>query len=279
MELAHGAKIANRFKILACLGGQGATRLFQAKDTMFDRVVALKLLSNISPDNITQSAALRSSFVITAQSNLCGINKAFELVEQDNSVALVSEYLENGSLTDLIEAGGKLSIREFLKISHQISGAVANIHASGLIHANLKPNNVLFDHEYNVKLSDLELSDSGSYTIYSAPELSRGRPASIASDIYSIGVILFVLCEMLGAAKNESEANFFERLFAIISQASCINPEQRYNSVPELIFDLHQAELELNTRVLMSSKAVLLASTLACVATLTLLTVLIPWSF
>jgi eukaryotic-like serine/threonine-protein kinase len=196
--------LAERYELDDVLGEGGMGRVLLAHDRVLQRDVAVKLLTS------TADAAARARFLREAQgaARLRHPNAVtvFDTGEADGQPYIVMELVRGITLDELIERDGPLEVQEATAITAGVLEALAAAHAAGLVHRDVKPGNVLLPHEGGVKLTDFGIARAmdqvtSSLTVagtvlgtpsYLAPELLDGAPASPASDLYSVGCMLYV---------------------------------------------------------------------------------------
>ncbi len=204
----------SHYRIVAELGRGGMGVVYKAHDERLRRSVALKLL----PEKPTGQAGSRDSLLAEARAasalNHPAIATIYEVGEQGGQDFIVMELVEGNNLrTELV--GGPLEIRRLLRIGAQIAEALAAAHDHGVVHGDVKPENVVVLPDGRIKLLDfgvarrldystlttltsaLEVAPSGPQLAgtlaYMAPELFRGEAASARSDLFSLGIVLFEL--------------------------------------------------------------------------------------
>jgi eukaryotic-like serine/threonine-protein kinase len=200
MKLAVDSLVAGRYRLLGRLGSGGMADVWCAEDTMLDRRVALKFLH----ERFAQDAQFVERFRREASSaaglqhpNVVGV---FDRGTFDDAHYIAMEYVEGASLKDLIERG--LSVGEAVEIVRQVLAGARYAHAHGIVHRDLKPQNVLVDSEGRARVTDFGIARAGASEItqtgsvlgtaqYLSPEQAQGLPVTAASDIYSIGVLLY----------------------------------------------------------------------------------------
>src|SRR4051794_31870424 len=171
-----------------------------AEDTMLDRRVALKFLHErfAQDEQFVERFRREASAAAGLQHpNVVGV---FDRGTYDGSHYIAMEYVEGASLNDLIERG--LSVPEAVEIVRQVLAGAKYAHEHGIIHRDLKPQNVLVDSEGRARVTDFGIARAGASEItqtgsvlgtaqYLSPEQAQGLPVTAASDIYSIGVMLY----------------------------------------------------------------------------------------
>src|SRR5437763_6691223 len=171
-----------------------------AHDLELERPLALKLLGpNADPVRFAREARAVASL---AHPNVVQL---YDYGESDGRPFMVLEYLPAKTLEDMLAKGEALADEQTAAIAAEIAAGLAHAHERGLVHRDLKPANVLFDDEGRAKISDFgiaRLSGAGTLTdagtllgtaAYISPEQATGLSATPASDVYSLGVILFRL--------------------------------------------------------------------------------------
>jgi alkyl hydroperoxide reductase subunit AhpC len=228
------------------VGSGTFARVYRARDLQLDRPVALKVFKPDCP--VTPSAALAEARAAAALNhpNLCTIYA----VDDTAGVPIISmEYISGKSLAR-IDRVNNLTRDAVLSISLQIASGVAAAHAEGIVHGDLKPENVMVTAEGVVKVldfglarrlrtgqpivsdetADLGLADSGHGLFgtprYLAPEQVRGEPATHASDVFSLGVILYELA----AGKSAFPSN---NLLGVLDQIRSVEPDRLASETPE----------------------------------------------
>jgi eukaryotic-like serine/threonine-protein kinase len=196
--------IASRYRLGAPLGAGGMARVVAAHDLRLERVVAIKLVPASGIDR-----AGRERFVREARSS-AGFSHpnavaTFDAGEADGYLYLVMELVDGPSLAHRLAEHGRLDIDEGLSIAAAVLAALGAAHAVGIVHRDVKPGNILLGPAGTVKLADFgiakrlgdaaaDLTGSGQFVgtpKYLAPELVVGEPVTPATDLYSVGVVLF----------------------------------------------------------------------------------------
>jgi serine/threonine protein kinase len=192
-----------KYELLECLGGTDA-QVYRARDRNLGRTVAFKLLSEAGlADHETKARFL-------AEARLAGslvhenVIAFYDYGEVDGRPFLVMEYLEGESLRHQIREGRTGDLRSKLALARQIASALAYVHSKGIIHRDVKPDNIRVDVTGRVKLVDFGIAKSdhlsltgAGFTVgtpyYMAPEQIRGLKPTHLVDVYAFGVVLFEL--------------------------------------------------------------------------------------
>ncbi|MFC4651309.1 Stk1 family PASTA domain-containing Ser/Thr kinase [Lactococcus nasutitermitis] len=201
-----GKIFADRYRIIKEIGRGGMANVYQGEDTFLgNRQVAIKVLrSNFENDNIAIARFQREAFAMAELShpNIVGISDVGEFETQQY---IVMEYIEGMTLKQYINENAPLSNDEAIEITMEILSAMEMAHSHGIIHRDLKPQNVLVALNGTVKVTDFGIAKALSETSltqtntmfgsvhYLSPEQARGANATVQSDIYAIGIILFEL--------------------------------------------------------------------------------------
>jgi serine/threonine-protein kinase len=216
--------LGGRFEIFNKIGYGGMAVIFHALDLNLQREVAIKILH----DSLIQDPAFQASFLQEARlaANLAHPNivTIFDFGHDSGRYYLVMEYISGTDLKKLIRQRSRLPIDEALELMIQVCSGVGYAHRAGLIHCDLKPQNILVGIDGRAKITDFGISRAlasirpdehvdtvwGS-PLYLAPEQASGDPPSPATDVYALGVTLF---EML-AGIPPFDANDSQTLFEL----------------------------------------------------------------
>lgn len=199
--------IAGRYRLERRVGAGGFGRVFAATDLRLEREVAIKLVSIEDAEAIDPAVVRR--FVDEARSGARFSHPhavtVFDAGRNDRYLYLVTELVRGSDLAARIEQHGPLSIDDTTRIADQTLQALGAAHHAGIVHRDVKPSNVLLDERGNVKLADFGIAKrlddlQASVTStgqmmgtpnYVAPERSAGEPATAATDVYAVGVMMF----------------------------------------------------------------------------------------
>jgi serine/threonine-protein kinase len=270
VEPTIGKRISH-YDILERLGAGGMGIVFRAHDAQLDRDVALKLLPEESVGNAeARSRLLREARTASALTHphICHI---YEAGEADELVYIAMELLDGRALSDAIPPGG-LPLETTLRLGEQIADALAHAHGRGIVHRDLKANNVILTPEGRAVVLDFGLAkrervpDEGSTELlsiaptatgvvmgtpaYLSPEVLQGTGATAQSDIWALGIVLYdmasgqlpfhgrSMAELAGAILKDPPAPLPGRahpgLEAIIQRCLAKEPSQRYKLASEV---------------------------------------------
>ncbi len=265
-------KRLGQYEILSKLGSGGMASVYRARQTSIDRDVAIKVIrTDLTEDMAFTERFAREARTIASLSHL-HILKVFDYGQQDGIAYLVMELLEGGSLNTLIQKTGALRLATAARILKQVAGALDYAHDKGIVHRDLKSDNVLLDTAENAYLTDFGiarlLNDTSKMTqtgtimgtpAYMAPELWTGKAADKQADIYALGVILYeaitgktpfggdtpfvVMYQHLNEEPplDDLTPDIPNAVQAIILKAMAKKPEDRYPSAGALAAALDEA--------------------------------------
>ena len=211
-----GKLLGGRYKILEKLGSGGMAVVYKARCTLLDRLVTVKVLrEELVSDGEFVRRFHREAQAVAKLSHPNIVN-VYDVGQEDGVPYIVMEYIEGETLKDLIRREGKLEPKRALDIAVQICAALEHAHESGIIHRDIKPQNILITPQGRVKVTDfgIALAASGATVThagkimgtvhYLSPEQARGEMVGKASDLYSTGAVLY---EMLtGRVPFEGES-------------------------------------------------------------------------
>ena len=196
-------KTISHYKILEKLGEGGMGEVYLAEDLKLERKVAIKFL----PQHLTKDKENVERFEREAKAaaslNHPNIVTIHDIIEEDNQIYIVMEYVEGKSLRDLISPKSQFPIPNYVDIITQISEGLSQAHQAGIVHRDIKPENILIDKDARVKILDFGLAKlkgvskltKESSTLgtvhYMSPEQLRGEEVDHRSDIWSLGVVFY----------------------------------------------------------------------------------------
>lgn len=184
--------------------GRGAYgTVYRAWDPQLDREVALKLLSEA--DHRADASVVVEEGRLLAKVRHRGVVTVFGAARADGHVGLWMELIEGRTLEEVLQQQGRFSAREAALIGVDVCEALAAVHSAGLLHRDIKAQNVMRDRSGRIVLMDFgsgrlrelrgdaPVADLAGTPLYMAPELFKGERASVQSDVYSVGVLLYRL--------------------------------------------------------------------------------------
>ena len=272
---AQAAPVSGRkmgkYELLAKLGEGGMGAVYKARDPLLDRVVALKILNPGIATDLEFLERFKREARASGSLNHPNIVGAFGAGEIEGHPFLAMEFVDGESLRDRLKRLGRLPEREALSLLKSVAAGLGYAHAQGIIHRDVKPDNVLLGRDGSVKLTDLGLAksieDDQRLTKtgialgtphYISPEQARGeRNVDRRSDIYSLGATLYVLLTgqvpfdgrnnaeiMLKHLKEELEnpqdvvPELSDGAAAIVAKMMGKKPAERYDSCELLVEDV-----------------------------------------
>jgi serine/threonine-protein kinase len=266
-----GTLLNGRYRLDAQIGTGGMSTVYRAFDTVLERQVAIKLMHREIASDSDQLERFRREARAVAQLNHPHIVTVIDAGEDDSTPYIVFEYVEGETLKDRIRRHGRLPIQEAIAYAIEIARALGVAHDRGIVHRDVKPQNVLVDEEGSAKVTDFgiarTLDQEGltadgrvlGTTDYVSPEQALGHAVTGQSDLYSLGIVLFEMLtgdvpfkgdnQVAVAMKHVREQlpdvqlrrpEVSSALAAVLDRATAKETERRYATDQELITDLEQ---------------------------------------
>ena len=198
-----GVVFDNRYKIEKIIGIGGMAVVYKAIDLLMRRVVAVKMLKDeIASDEQSVKRFINESKAVAMLSHPNIVN-IYDVSVRDNVKYIVMEYVEGITLKNYMTHKGVLSFREIVSYSEQILSALEHAHAKGIVHRDIKPQNIMLLKNGLIKVMDfgiaklpnaetVTMTDKAIGTVYYiSPEQASGRPIDARSDLYSLGVLMY----------------------------------------------------------------------------------------
>jgi serine/threonine protein kinase/tetratricopeptide (TPR) repeat protein/TolB-like protein len=266
---APGTLMGARYQIMRILGQGGMGAVYQARDQELDRVIALKVIRPELAANPSILQRFKQELILSRHVTHKNVVRIFDLGEADGIRFITMEYVEGEDLRGLLRRQGKFSAGNTVTIIQQICRALEAAHAEGVIHRDLKPQNVMRDPQGRVVVMDFGLarsleSDGMTQTgalvgtlEYMSPEQALGATLDPRSDLFAVGLIFYEL--LTGKAPYKADtaiASLMKRtheraipasdvdasvpvsLSVIVSRCLERDPKDRYQSAPELLAEL-----------------------------------------
>ncbi|MGM8214421.1 Stk1 family PASTA domain-containing Ser/Thr kinase [Bacillaceae bacterium W0354] len=267
--MMNGRILNERYKLLRPVGGGGMAKVYLARDIILHRDVAIKILRmEYSNDQEFIERFRREAESAISLSNNHIVN-IYDVGQEEDVYYIVMEYVEGMTLKQHIQQFGPASVEEAVNITSQLASAISHAHENGIIHRDIKPQNILIDQYGNVKVTDFGIAMALSSTSltrtnsvigsvhYLSPEQARGGTATKKSDIYSLGIVLYELLTGQLPFSGESAVSIalkhmqtetpYVRTFNpsipqslenVVLKATAKDPFHRYQSIEEMFDDL-----------------------------------------
>jgi serine/threonine-protein kinase len=196
-----GMILADRYRVIGLLGRGGMGEVYRADDLKLGQPVALKFLPKALASDPVRRERFFAEVRITRQLSHPNICRVYDIAEYEGQHFLSMEYIDGEDLASLIKRIGHLSNEKALDIARQLAAGLAAAHDRGVLHRDLKPSNIMIDGRGRVRITDFGIavaiddethgSEISGTPAYMAPEQLAGKPATVRSDIYALGLILY----------------------------------------------------------------------------------------
>ena len=205
MVTVVGEVVAERYELEELVGTGGMSSVFRARDRLLERPVALKILHPhyvADPDYVERFRREARAVAQLAHPNIVTV---IDRGEQDGRQFIVFEYIDGENLKQVVNREGALPVRDAVELTIQVARALGYAHERGIVHRDVKPQNVILNEDGRAKVTDFGIArsvDVDGFTQtgtvvgtsdYIAPEQAQGREVDAHTDVYSLGVVLYEL--------------------------------------------------------------------------------------
>jgi len=274
--LSKGQKINERYEIVKSIGEGGMANVYLAQDSILDRQVAVKVLrGDLSADDKFIRRFQREAQSVSNLSHP-NIVEVYDVGEEDGNHYIVMEYIKGVTLKQLLKKRETLTITEVIDIMTQLTDGISHAHESYIIHRDIKPQNIMIEDNGLIKITDFgiamalnatQLTQTNSVmgsVHYLPPEQASGKGATVKSDIYSLGILMYELLTGNVPFKGDNAVEIAlkhmkdkipsirkqnpaipQSVENILLKAAAKNPRNRYDSAKDMHEDfLHCLEEE-----------------------------------
>lgn len=270
-DLATGSVFAERYEIISSLGKGSMGLVFKAMDRELQEPVAIKILRKEIAEDEEHLERLRSEIKLARRVTHPNILRTYDLGKVDETPFLSMEYVRGMTLRYLIDNSGRLPYSAALRVTRQLCDGMASVHELGILHRDIKAENVMLEPSGNLKLMDFGIArtikksemdklDEGLFIgtpSYASPEQIQGAELGVASDIYSLGILINEIftgklpiqgndvkeiclshVKDQPIAPSELWSDIPDELEVIILKCLQKRPGDRYSSIQQLMNDL-----------------------------------------
>ena len=270
--LSKGQKINERYEILKSIGEGGMANVYLAHDTILDRDVAIKVLRGDLENNEKFIRRFQREAKSVSDLSHPNIVEVYDVGEEDGQHYIVMEYIDGKTLKQLVQKRGALTVPEVIDIMAQLTDGLSQAHDAYIIHRDIKPQNIMILDNGMIKITDFGIAMSMNATQltqtnsvmgsvhYLPPEQASGKGATMKSDIYSAGILMYELLTGSVPFKGDNAVEIAlkqmkERIPSIRKQnplipqsvenivlkATAKNPKNRYDTIRQMHEDIIHA--------------------------------------
>lgn len=268
--IESGMYIANRYEIIGKVGVGGMADVYKAKDITLDRFVAVKVLKQEFCEDMSFVTKFRTEAQAAASLEHPNIVNIYDVGSENGIYYIVMEYIDGITLKEYIQKKGRLTYKETLSIVIQVSRGIQAAHEKGIIHRDIKPQNIIISTDGKVKVTDFGIARAASSNTihsdvmgsvhYASPEQARNGYVSDKSDIYSLGIVMYEMVTgrvpfdgdstVQIALQHLQDEMITPRTYVpdlpvslekIIIKCTQKKPERRYENMDNLLIDLRRA--------------------------------------
>ena len=270
MDQYIGRMLDDRYEILELIGSGGMANVYKARCHRLNRLVAIKILKSDLADNADFRRRFRDESRAVAQLSHANIVSVYDVSTSGETEYIVMELIDGITLKQYMERRGRMDWRESLHFISQIMRGLSHAHSRGIIHRDIKPQNIMVLRDGSVKVADFGIAclANASQTLtqealgsvhYISPEQARGDRIDARSDIYSAGVVLYemltgrlpfegdsavsVAIQHLSSvplAPRDIDPSIPEPLELICMKAMNSDPDKRYPTADAMLEDLEK---------------------------------------
>ena len=243
----EGTLLNNRYQLLEQLGSGGMSDVFRARDLMLERSVAIKLLHEHYSNDRAFQQRFRHEARAAANLSHPNIVTVHDFGFDHGQLFIVMEYIPGKDLKTLLRQRGRFSVEEAIPLMVQACAGIGYAHRAGLVHCDVKPHNMIVTPDARLKVTDFGIARALSTITpdekadvvwgspqYFSPEQAAGEAPSPASDVYSLGIVLYEV--LTGALPYNAPTS--EELARLHLQASPIPPSEYIPDIPSALEEI-----------------------------------------
>ena len=263
-----GKTLDGRYEMISVLGIGGMAVVYKAFDHKLKRNVAIKVLRDDVAVDSQSRRRFRTEYQAVGMLSHPNIRAVYDVVSSGDTEYIVMEYVEGINLKQYLKKKGSLTWKETLHFSTQIARALSHAHSKGIIHMDIKPQNIMLPKDGVAKVADFGIAQLGDSDAedseeavgsihYISPEQARGEPVDARTDIYSLGVVMYEMLTGKLPFNGDTVAEVAMQHYTVIPESpTSINPEipqeleeitlhamqpnpdDRYANIDEMLTDL-----------------------------------------